>query len=284
MAACSACERTDCPDPLGSYAAICQEMPNMAVCRDFWAFCKAAGPHELEKWCVNDEGSYLPSMLMYFHQRTEELLLWKQWRPTTQAEYAASVVAIVVMGIVSTGLKTVKGALVLRWSHLRASRCLPHVTSVLLPQRGQAAESLAKTAIIGVSLTLDYFNMLIAMTFNIGFFCAVISGYVVGTLLFSHVLENYAQILHQQRHAGRAGGAAGGIGRAAVPANGDVEAGSQGAALLLAGGAAAGAKDDGKAAGGIVGLRSQGSSDEDSDEATHVVIGADGDCNCVHAA
>jgi hypothetical protein len=40
----------------------------------------------------------------------------------------------------------------------------------------------------GVALTLDYFNMLIAMTFNIGLFVAVVGGYMLGTLLFSHLI------------------------------------------------------------------------------------------------
>ena len=43
----------------------------------------------------------------------------------------------------------------------------------------------------GLSITLDYFNMLVVMTFNIGLFVAVVCGYVLGNLLFSHVLDNY---------------------------------------------------------------------------------------------
>lgn len=56
----------------------------------------------------------------------------------------------------------------------------------------------------GISLTLDYFMMLIAMTFNIGFFCAVIGGYVLGSMVFGHVLENYGAILHHERRVANA--------------------------------------------------------------------------------
>ncbi|GFR47541.1 hypothetical protein Agub_g9263, partial [Astrephomene gubernaculifera] len=180
MAGCATCSSSDCPDPLASLADICHEMPNMAVCAGFWAFCNAAGAQDVAQWCAEDDSKYLPSMLMYFHQRTQELLLWRQWRPRTQGQYVGSIIAIVAMGIAATGLKTLKGALALRWSHLRAlsGEEEPQVVSVWLPRGGQAGEILAKSAITGISLTLDYFNMLIAMTFNVGFFCAVIAGYI----------------------------------------------------------------------------------------------------------
>jgi hypothetical protein len=39
------------------------------------------------------------------------------------------------------------------------------------------------------------------MTFNVGLFCAVIMGYVVGIFLFSHLTDNYAAHLGAQRSA-----------------------------------------------------------------------------------
>jgi hypothetical protein len=39
---------------------------------------------------------------------------------------------------------------------------------------------------------MDYFNMLVAMTFNIGLFVAVIGGYILGAIFFGHLAENYA--------------------------------------------------------------------------------------------
>lgn len=38
--------------------------------------------------------------------------------------------------------------------------------------------------------TIDYALMLIAMTFNVGLFFAVIGGFVIGTFLFGHKLEH----------------------------------------------------------------------------------------------
>ncbi|KXZ49236.1 hypothetical protein GPECTOR_22g828 [Gonium pectorale] len=267
MAACSSCSSSDCPDPLASLAGICHEMPNMAVCADFWAFCNAAGVQDVAAWCAEDDSKYLPSMLMYFHQRTQELLLWKEWRPRTQGQYAGSVIAIVAVGVVATGLKTLKGALGLHWNHQRAllGAAAPSVTSIWLPRRGQTGELLIKAAITGVSLTLDYFNMLIAMTFNIGFFCAVIVGYLLGSLLFSHVLENYGAILHQRRKEAQA--------RAGF----DPE---------LAGGLLPGSEDGtgkGPAAGEEGRGKRTGSTDEESEEQFRLAV-EEGECNCVHSA
>ena len=46
-------------------------------------------------------------------------------------------------------------------------------------------------------------NMLVAMTFNIGLFVAVVGGYLLGSLLFTPVLENYAMRLQQRKQQHR---------------------------------------------------------------------------------
>jgi hypothetical protein len=50
------------------------------------------------------------------------------------------------------------------------------------------AQNGIRALLTGVTLTLDYFNMLVAMSFNVGFFVAVVGGYMLGTLLFSHMI------------------------------------------------------------------------------------------------
>ncbi|GIL75290.1 hypothetical protein Vretimale_7983 [Volvox reticuliferus] len=273
MAGCANCTPHNCPDPLASLADICHEMPEMAACNGFWAFCEAAGPHDVAEWCGEDDDKYLPSMLMYFHQRTQELLLWKEWRPRTQGQYLASVLVIVLMGVVATGLKTAKGALVLQWNHQRAlSGEELRVVSVWMPRNSQVTEILAKSAITGVSLTLDYFNMLIAMTFNVGFFCAVIAGYIVGTLLFSHVLENYAAILHQRRRD-----VAAHLKRRQRREAGMVGGGNGSTVTLLANGNGV------NGAAAALGVQTM-SEEEDAEEKLLMVVEGEGDCNCVHSA
>ncbi len=43
-----------------------------------------------------------------------------------------------------------------------------------------------------LTTTLDLFTMLIAMTFNGAYFAAVVAGYVVGAMSFSHLRAKYA--------------------------------------------------------------------------------------------
>jgi hypothetical protein len=45
-------------------------------------------------------------MLMYFHQRTQELLLFRTWLPATTGQAVASCIAIMGLGIASVGLRT----------------------------------------------------------------------------------------------------------------------------------------------------------------------------------
>jgi len=45
-----------------------------------------------------------------------------------------------------------------------------------------------RAALVGAAAVLDYFNMLAVMTFNAGFFAAVVCGYALGTLLLSHLV------------------------------------------------------------------------------------------------
>eukprot|EP00201_Polytomella_parva_P001355 CAMPEP_0175084460 /NCGR_PEP_ID=MMETSP0052_2-20121109/28073_1 /TAXON_ID=51329 ORGANISM="Polytomella parva, Strain SAG 63-3" /NCGR_SAMPLE_ID=MMETSP0052_2 /ASSEMBLY_ACC=CAM_ASM_000194 /LENGTH=225 /DNA_ID=CAMNT_0016356269 /DNA_START=72 /DNA_END=747 /DNA_ORIENTATION=- len=68
--------------------------------------------------------------------------------------------------------------------------------------RIQVYENCVKAVLMGMAMTLDYFNMLIAMTFNVGLFIAVIAGYVMASLMFGHVLENYSALLHQRYKGG----------------------------------------------------------------------------------
>ncbi len=173
----------------------------------------------------------------------------------------------------------------------------------------------------GVSLTLDYFNMLIAMTFNVGFFCAVIGGYLLGTLLFGHVVDNYGHILHQRRRELAAlarlrncagtnavnGGsqlsarlldnamATAGGGVAGVTAAGYGTAGAVGGYVppkLVGDGAVVavvldvpvgdeGAGGGGGGGGGQEVLEEDSESEEDT---LRVVVESEGDCHCVHSA
>lgn len=123
----------------------------------------------------------------------------------------------------------------------------------------------------GVSLTLDYFQMLIAMTFNVGLFCAVIASYIIATLLFSHVMENYTSLTHARR-------------RAAMAERLGKQGQQQGALIIdvVNGRHGTGSKDAGPAKAMDANLRERLLS-EDEAEIADEALGCE-ECDCVHAA
>lgn len=53
----------------------------------------------------------------------------------------------------------------------------------------QLYRNFVRTGFTAVMVTLEYWLMLIVMLFNVGLFVAVVTGYMVGALLFGHVGE-----------------------------------------------------------------------------------------------
>lgn len=81
---------------------MCTDMPYMEGCPTWADWCKAAAGWEgaapgnsMAGFCAGasayggSSGSGIPSMLMFFHQRTKELLLFREWMPTNEGEFVA---------------------------------------------------------------------------------------------------------------------------------------------------------------------------------------------------
>ncbi|KAJ9511359.1 hypothetical protein QJQ45_029765 [Haematococcus lacustris] len=207
MPQCEQCRQASCPDPLAALAGMCIDMPTMSQCGVYASWCVAANTDgSLGVYCKGaqpgDVG--LPSMLMYFHERIRELVLWRTWVPNTQGQYAGTIICIMCFGVVSMGLKTWVTLLNMDWKVRWLATDMPLSKHWLLPSKQQLGHACIKAVIMGVSITLDYFNMLIAMTFNVGMFCAVVLGYVLGVFFFSHIPDNWAaRQLHAKQAADR---------------------------------------------------------------------------------
>jgi hypothetical protein len=65
-----------------------------------------------------------------------------------------------------------------------------------------------RAMLVGAAAVFDYFNMLAVMTFNAGFFAAVVCGYALGTLLLSHLVVPAPMQQQQGRGAPSASAAA----------------------------------------------------------------------------
>ncbi|GIL54028.1 hypothetical protein Vafri_9580 [Volvox africanus] len=214
MVQCDTCNKLSCPDYIGAMSSMCTEMPYMVGCDVYAAWCEASAAWEqpasgdgssVRHYCGGAEvyegassSSDIPSMLMFFHQRTREILLFRTWLPKTTGEAVGSFIAITAMSLVSVLLRNAQHILVTaaatgRLGPLLAPNLEPPVLW-WLPSRGQLLLNLLSSIITLVVSTLDLFTMLIAMTFNGAYFAAVVLGYGLGTLLLGHLRENY------QRH------------------------------------------------------------------------------------
>jgi copper transporter 1 len=208
MPSCSKCSSLKaCPDPLLAYADVCREHPTMAQCASYQNWCNAAGV-DASYYCDAGSLDLLPPMQMYFHQRIDDIVLFRSWIPRSGGAYAGTIIAILIFGMVSSFLKSVRGRLDSRWVH--DSLCKANAAAAAAAQsccggsdaseeedlhwirrtfrRHPWSQNSIRALLTGITLTLDYANMLIVMTFNVGLFFAVVAGYVLGTLFFSHMI------------------------------------------------------------------------------------------------
>ncbi|GLI59300.1 hypothetical protein VaNZ11_001153 [Volvox africanus] len=214
MVECETCTQLSCNDYIGAMSSMCTEMPYMIKCDVYATWCKASmawvdesgGSSDFSHYCTGagaygagSSSSDIPSMLMFFHQRTREILLFRTWLPKTTGQAVGSFVAIAAMSFTSVALRTAQFILV---AAVAAGRLAPLAPSPQpsvhwwLPSGGQALQNLVSSIITLLFTALDLFAMLIAMTFNGAYFTAVVLGYGLGTLLLGHLRENY------QRHVG----------------------------------------------------------------------------------
>lgn len=79
----------------------------MSECDPFYAMCEGDAGAFYPDVCNTGEGGagYTPPMTMWFHQRVQEVILFRQWIPRSTAAYVASWVAIFIMAVAVQGVK-----------------------------------------------------------------------------------------------------------------------------------------------------------------------------------
>ncbi|KAG2173881.1 hypothetical protein INT43_005301 [Umbelopsis isabellina] len=152
-------------DILATYAKLCGSMPDMEQCGTYKMICVNTPSFPL---CASSNGSELPpSMIMYFHQGIREYILFKNWVPQSEAQYAGAWFAIFFIAIFYQGLSVVRSNCEGYWL-LKA-----------------AQESKGKFKLFGShESTISYALMLVTMTFNVGLFFAVVTGLAIGAFFF----------------------------------------------------------------------------------------------------
>ena len=182
MSACATCGRAPgaCPNPLLSLSKVCGgSMSSMSECASWLLWCHVPGSvHDLPAYCSSVPAGDDPvPMRMYFHTDIKDYILFQSWVPASIRAYTLAVLAVVLAGMSSAWLRAVRVVYEAQsWARATAGR--RHVALLY----GRAGRAL----LVSVSSTVDYLLMLVAMTFNVGLFLAVIAGLGLGTFCFGH--------------------------------------------------------------------------------------------------
>jgi len=203
---------SDCPDPLGTLSAVCLSM-NMRGCEKWSSMCKS-NPPGIQAFCGEEApGECSGMMQMYFHNGFQDYVLFKDWVPCTAGRYNAAVLGVFLASTFAVLLKVLRFRMERRMSVRRRIssretlrtdllqdfegrerreeeqevRCSGPVEATIFPGSwDDLKENVVRSGFVGLTMTLDYSLMLVAMTFNYGLFFAVIAGAMCGALLFGH--------------------------------------------------------------------------------------------------
>jgi len=116
--------------------------------------------------------------------------------PQTNVAYYHAIFCIVLITILYEGLKAARAVLEFKWKiHHQQSLQVPGERSHLMRSDEDLTKDkfatpfdcgvdLPRSFLRTLELTISYFLMLIAMSFNVGFFCAILVGAFFGTLIF----------------------------------------------------------------------------------------------------
>ncbi|KAJ3184681.1 hypothetical protein HDU87_004084 [Geranomyces variabilis] len=204
MAGNAASSYAEC-DLLGAYAGLCKSMPGMSQCGEWMAMC-AATP--ALGYCKADASVDPPEMKMFFHTGFTDYVLFQNWVPRTGLQYFGTWIAIFVFAILYEGwnaaLLTAEARLLAATSAQNNNRKIgsfitkpaagkpistsPSTTTTTTSQSKHIARfQRAALRFVAKSVTVAaaYVLMLVAMTFNVGLFFAVVVGLGLGSAMFS---------------------------------------------------------------------------------------------------
>jgi len=192
--------RGKCPDPLMSIAQVCNDH-YMSDCDRWWEMCENK-PLGLVPFCgealsgtseeaqAMGDGTCFGAMRMYFHTGGNDFVLFKEWVPCSEAQQAITIIAILTAGIFNGFLKALRARIEQNLAiRARDGEIEDYAAGYLMPRSWLTLKhNFLRSCFTFVSMTIDYLLMLIAMTFNIGFFLAAIFGISLGTLFFGHTM------------------------------------------------------------------------------------------------
>lgn len=128
-------------------------------------------------------------MDMFFYQSTDVVVLFEGWHCKTMAQYFFTCIAAIFIGIIRHAISFWQRRVTTPNNHKKNDDHCAQTTPFLDADESQELGWLSGRKIGGsflymIGVTLSFFNMLIAMTYNIGLFCSVVIGEGVGMYLF----------------------------------------------------------------------------------------------------
>ncbi|XP_078362259.1 protein SLC31A2-like [Oculina patagonica] len=132
------------------------------------------------------------TMDMSFVASENVTILFKGWKVSTIGGLVGSCIAVIVIAVFFEGLKSYKG-------HRHKPCKKNNETTPLIRQphriqnRFQVTDHLKKTLLYVVQFLVGYFLMLVAMTYNVWLFLAVVVGCGIGFFLATPCLEYYSE-------------------------------------------------------------------------------------------
>jgi copper transporter 1 len=213
MEQCGQCTKGKCDDPLKTLSDMCLMM-DMPHCRNWRKMCDGINQNDQFKAiCGSNDGPSgddMPYMRMYFHSGMVDYVLFKEWVPRSSWQYALTwifVMFIVMFGVFLKSCRNHYDQVQMQKSALESiekSEDHPLIAKLsiskkqvdrnllraVFPKREHFKPNFIRSLFVLPIVTIDFSVMLIAMTFNIGLFIAVLVGYTIGTLLFGHGLNN----------------------------------------------------------------------------------------------
>ena len=174
MEQCPQCTAKSCPVPLRTLSDLCLSMPHMKQCAS-WSHMCASNQGELQAFCESNVSPAIDTckqapMNMLFHSSLNDAVLFEGLYACTPLSYLIAWLSIAMGSFCYEWLKSTKN------QYLREVRSMKKVTV------GTEILLLFFTIIL---VMMSYGAMLIAMTFNVGYFCAVVTGLGVGKYVFT---------------------------------------------------------------------------------------------------
>lgn len=179
-------------DILRIYSDICLSMSGMPDCADHTTMCSTM---ETDLgYCLGSSYNLPPVMRMYFHTGERDYILFEGWVPEDRSEYVGSWFAIFLLGILLEFLRACR-AFFEYISTPPACECAARkgLSGFLFERPFRIRVDFVRALLHLVDVTLSLLLMLVAMTFNVGLFLAVVFGAAVGHFLFGRYFASVAK-------------------------------------------------------------------------------------------